>query len=189
MIFNSLAFILFAAVFFLILPLVYSRHTVKYLFIILASFTFYAFWDFRFIFLFIVIGLGDYFMGLAIQRYPEKGKALLAISVSYTLIWLVLFKYSNFFASNIDLLLRPFHLNFRLQYSIPELMLINPVGLSFFAFMSISYVVETYRGRIKATRNPLQYFTYLSFFPPPHVWSHHQASRPVESTWGEKDQY
>lgn len=165
MTFNSLAFILFAAIFFLILPLVYSRHTAKYLFIILASFAFYAFWDFRFIFLFIVIGLVDYSIGLAIQRYPEKGKAWLAISISNTLIWLILFRYSSFFASNIDVLLRPFHLNFRFQYSVPGFMLIGPVGLSFYAFMSMSYVVETYRGRIEATRNPLQYLAYLSFFP------------------------
>ena len=165
MIFNSVAFILFAAAFFMILPLIYSRRTVKYLFIVLASFGFYAFWDFRFIFLFVVIGLVDYSIGLAIQRYPKMGKGWLVISISNTLIWLILFKYSNFFASNIDAILRLVHLNARVQYRLPEFMLIGPVGLSFYTFMSMSYVVETYRGQIKATRNPLQYLAYLSFFP------------------------
>ena len=165
MIFNSISFLLFAAIFFLIWPLVRSLRTVKYLFIVLASWTFYAFWDYRFLFLFTVIGLVDYGIALAIQRYQRMKRGWLTLSVVNSLTWLILFKYSSFFASNIDMLLKIFHLDFRLQYSVPEVMLIGPVGLSFYSFMSISYVVEVYRERVEATPNPLHYLAYLSFFP------------------------
>jgi alginate O-acetyltransferase complex protein AlgI len=165
MLFNSLTFLIFVAIFFAIWPAVRSKHTLKYLFIVMASFTFYAFWDLRFLFLFIVIGLVDYSVGLAIQRYPGRKKGLVAVSIINSVSWLLLFKYSNFITSNIDSILEIFSIDFRLRTQLPELMLIGPVGLSFYSLMSISYVIDTYQERIIPTRNPLQYLAYLSFFP------------------------
>jgi len=137
----------------------------KYLYITLASFVFYSFWDFRFLFLFVIIGLTDYSLALAIQRYSHWGKGLVAISIVNSLAWLILFKYSDFVAIHLDMILKLFDVNLRLRSRVPEVMLIGPVGLSFYSFMSISYLIETFRGRMVPTRNPLHYLAYLSFFP------------------------
>ncbi len=165
MLFNSLGFLFFLAVFFAAWPQARKRRFTRYLYIVLASFTFYAFWNFRFIFLFIVIGCTDYCLSLAIRRYPGHKRELLVMSVVNTVGWLVCFKYSTFLASNIDLLFQMLHVDVHLRVHVPELMQVGAVGLSFYAFMSMSYVIETYRGTIRPTRNPLHYLAYLSFFP------------------------
>jgi alginate O-acetyltransferase complex protein AlgI len=165
LIFNSEAFLLFAAIFFLGWHLVRSRDTLKFAFIILMSFVFYSFWDVRFLFLFIVIGVADFTISLLIFGYPHLRKTLLTLSVVNTVCWLLLFKYNDFIAANINMLIKSVGLSWSITPIFSEWMMVVPVGLSFYSFMSISYVIDTYKSRITPTRNLLHYLAYLCFFP------------------------
>ena len=161
MLFNSLVFLIFAAVFFAVWPLVKQRILVRSTFIVIASFVFYGWWDWRFLFLIMGSGLIDFLCGLAIEKYPLRKKLFLWISLLGNIGSLAFFKYLNFFIANINgagsLLGAP------LQISPLELIL--PVGISFYTFQSMSYTIDVYRGQMKPTRHLSHFFAYLSMFP------------------------
>ncbi len=161
MLFNSLAFIVFAAVFFHIWPLISGMRQPKWLFLIIASFIFYGWWDWRFLILIVFTGLIDFFTGQAIYRYPAKKKIWLFISVSVNLAVLGTFKYLMFLLSS----LAGISTSLGMQMNIPTIELVLPVGISFYTFQSMSYTIDIYRGFLKPTNNILHYFAYLSLFP------------------------
>ncbi len=166
MLFNSLIFLVFAFFFFLFLPLINKlKNNYRWSYIIIASFIFYGWWDWRFLFLITGSGLIDYFAGKLIYKYPGKKTFFLIISLIGNIGSLAAFKYSHFIAENLDILFLTFGLNLNLVNRIPDFMTILPVGISFYTFQSMSYTIDIYRGRLKPVNNILQFFTFLAMFP------------------------
>lgn len=160
MLFNSIIFLIFATLFFAFWQLTKSNVTFRLALLTLASFIFYGWWDWRFLFLIIFSGLIDYFAALAITSFPRYKRFLLVLSLLANIGTLSLFKYSGFIIENID--------NFfgtNLSNQINSFFLITPVGISFYTFQSMSYTIDVYKGNLKPTKNVLQFFAYLSMFP------------------------
>lgn len=164
MLFNSLIFIVFALIFFFVARLLGKRIKGRLIWLIIASFFFYGWWDWRFIFLIIFSGLVDYFAALGIERIPKKKKLFFLLSVFANVGSLSLFKYSGFIAENLDSLLS-LQGNFSMVAHTPDFFLITPIGISFYTFQSMSYTFDVYRKKIKPTKNIIHFFAYLSMFP------------------------
>ncbi|MFH0758054.1 MAG: MBOAT family O-acyltransferase [Bacteroidota bacterium] len=167
MLFNSFIFLLFGTLFFLGLWFIRRSKSsnVKWAYLVAASFFFYGWWDWRFLFLILASGFIDYFGALGIHRYPGRRKLFLVLSVLANVGSLAVFKYSGFIAGNIDRLLELMGMTQRLSDNVPRFMLILPVGISFYTFQSMSYTIDVYRGKMVPTRNVLHFFAYLSLFP------------------------
>ncbi len=167
MLFNSAIFIVFALIFFIILYFVQRTHSkqLRWLFLVIASFFFYGWWDWRFLFLILASGFIDYFAAFGIKNHPERKKLFLILSVLGNLGSLAIFKYSGFIATNIDSFFRIFDIDIHLYENIPDFMLLLPVGISFYTFQSMSYTIDVYRGKLEPTRNVLHFFSYLALFP------------------------
>lgn len=164
MLFNSLIFVVFATVFFLVSKIIGGNIKGRLIWLTAASFFFYGWWDWRFLSLIAISGLIDYLAGLGIARFPTRKKLLLILSVIGNLGSLSLFKYSGFIAENIDNLLG-LQGSLSLAANIPQFFLITPVGISFYTFQSMSYTFDVYRGKLKPTKSILQFFAYLAMFP------------------------
>lgn len=163
MLFNSISFAIFLPIVFTIYWLL-AKKSVKYqnILLLLASYFFYSFWDWRFLFLLAFSTLLDYFTGLMI--FKSKGqlrKMWLVISVGTNLGFLGFFKYYNFFIESFSQLLH----SFGLQANVSTLSLILPVGISFYTFHGLSYVFDIYNKKVLPTKNFVQYSLFVSFFP------------------------
>lgn len=161
MLFNSLVFLVFAAIFFSIWPWIRHRLLVRSTFIVAASFVFYGWWDWRFLFLIIASGMVDYSCALAIENYPKFKKFWLWISLLANIGSLGVFKYCDFFIANLNQV--GSFAGWPLEIS--PLALTLPVGISFYTFQSMSYTIDVYRGEMKPTRHLSHFFAYLSMFP------------------------
>ena len=161
MLFNSLVFLIFAACFFLVWPLVRRAPTVRLATILVASAVFYGWWNPLYLLLILASGLIDFFAALAMTRFPRARAALLALSVLANLGTLAAFKYADFFIESVN----SFATQLGMEAGLTPLHLVLPVGISFYTFQSMSYTIDVYRGELEATRNPLVFFTYLSMFP------------------------
>ncbi len=170
MVFNSFHF----AYFFLILfPLYWALpHRPQNLLLLLASYYFYACWDCKIhllgvsvpaVTLLILSTAMDYWCGLAVDRIeePRRRKLFVALSMTLNLGMLAYFKYSNFFAENVQASLARMGVGVPLQH----LEVVLPIGISFYTFQSMSYVIDVYRRDIKPTRNFVQFAAFVSFFP------------------------
>ena len=153
MIFNSLEFLIFITIFFAFWPFLRNDKNLKWFFITFMSFVFYGWWDWRFLFLILASGLIDYFCALAIENRPKKRKLFFVLSLVGNLGALSVFKYSKFFATVLEDGFAQFNYQIDLVEKIPEFALILPVGISLYTFQSLSYTIDVYRGRLKATRN------------------------------------
>src|SRR5664279_2932374 len=158
MLFNTTQFFLFLAV---VLVLFYTapRPSRKYI-LLAASYYFYASWNAKFILLLLTLTVIDYGAGLWLERVAPgpRRKAVLIFSLAANLGFLGFFKYYNFLAANVALVLgRPPHSFF--------LEVVLPLGISFHTFQSISYEVDVYRGQQCAVRNPVHYALFICFFP------------------------
>ncbi len=133
------------------------------LFLTLASYGFYAAWDWRFCFLLLGSSLFNWGAALAIERAgPERARRwLLGIAVAGNLAVLGFFKYYDFFIEQLNDLF----LGLGLERELPYMAVILPVGISFFTFQGISYVIDVYRRDITASRSVLDILLYISFFP------------------------
>jgi alginate O-acetyltransferase complex protein AlgI len=151
--------ILFVAIFFL-LSIIRSS-LARRIIILSASCIFYAYWDWRFLSLLCIITVVDYYISQALVRTPQpnRRKALLTASVILNLGILGIFKYFNFFVDNFNLLLSP------LDLKLSNLNIILPIGISFYTFETLSYVIDVYRGDTKPARSVLDYAVFISFFP------------------------
>ncbi len=165
MLFNSAIFIIFAAVFFGLWPLLKRHCNTRWFYLVVASFFFYGWWDWRFLFLIVGSGLIDYFSGLAMAKWPQRRKLLLILSILGNIGSLAVFKYSGFVADNLMAVGEMLGYSWELKDSLPRMMLVTPVGISFYTFQSMSYTIDIYRGKLKPTRNILHFFAYLSLFP------------------------
>ena len=164
MIFNSLEFaIFFPIVFFLYWFVTNKSLKAQNILLLVVSYLFYSFWDWRFLFLLMFSTFLDYFTGLrmhdAKSNYWKKFWFWLSIGVN--LGFLGMFKYYNFFAESFADMLA----NFGLHVEVWTLQVILPVGISFYTFHGLSYVIDIYKERIKPERNFVDYAVFVSFFP------------------------
>ncbi|MEW5724871.1 MAG: MBOAT family O-acyltransferase [Thermodesulfobacteriota bacterium] len=138
-------------------------HGAHKVFMAAASYFFYGYWDWRFTFLLLGSSLLNYTAGrvLDLAASPRRRKWVVAAAVGLNLATLGFFKYYGFFMESLADLL--FALG--LERDLPFLEVILPVGISFFTFQGISYVVDVYRGRVPANRSLLNVVLYISFFP------------------------
>ncbi|MBF0357488.1 MAG: MBOAT family protein [Magnetococcales bacterium] len=167
MLFNSSVFFIFIAIFFLFWPLAKQKKNLRFAYLITASFFFYGWWDYRFLFLIIASGLLDYLLAFRIAKSSSlpKKRFFLFASLLGNIGSLACFKYLGFFAENLSLLLAGVGIEASLHENIPAFMLILPIGISFYTFQSMSYTIDVYFGRIKPTDNILHFFAYLAMFP------------------------
>lgn len=163
--FNSFPFIVFIVIFFIAWPFFKKRQNQRFLLLIIGSFVFYGWWDWRFLFLIIFSGLVDFVSAILINRFRNKARMLLALSVLVNVGILGVFKYSSFFAEQIENIFQFMSYPITLKDKIPEFALILPVGISFYTFQSMSYTIDVYRGKLEPTKNILHFFSYLAMFP------------------------
>jgi alginate O-acetyltransferase complex protein AlgI len=161
MLFNTLDFWLFFVVV-LALYLVLPRRA-QNLLLLLASYLFYACWDWRFVGLLLLSTSIDWTLGNAIarERTPKGAKRWVAMSVTVNLLFLGFFKYCNFFLASANALLTRLGAaptDFRLD-------VVLPVGISFYTFQSISYIVDVYRKEVEPARDPVDFALFVAFFP------------------------
>jgi alginate O-acetyltransferase complex protein AlgI len=164
MLFNSLDFLLFFPVVFLLYWFVFNRkmqHQNSLL--LIASYYFYSCWDWRFLFLLVFSTVLDYYSGHKIYDAKNKTqkKIWLIISVGINLGFLGVFKYYNFFIDSFVDFLSVFGVN----QSYATLNIILPVGISFYTFHGLSYVFDVYNDKIKPCTNWVNYSLFVSFFP------------------------
>ena len=161
MLFNSLAFFVFSIVFFVFWPILRKANTTRWLYLTIASFVFYGWWNWYYIFLLFFCGLLNYAAGWGISKHPTYKKLYLSISIAGNVAILAFFKYLGFIAENINTLLGC--INLGIKVSIPHIIL--PVGISFYTFQAMSYTIDIYKGNLKVARSFLHFMSYLCLFP------------------------
>ncbi|MGX5685010.1 MBOAT family O-acyltransferase [Chryseobacterium cucumeris] len=164
MLFNSIGFLIFLPIVFCLYWFVFNKkYQNQNKLLLLASFYFYACWDWRFLFLLMFsIGL-DYFSGIKIEnsRNKREAKFWLTLSIVINLGFLGFFKYYNFFIESFADLLG----GMGFKVNIWLLNVILPVGISFYTFHGLSYVIDVYKKRIRAERSFIDYAVFVSYFP------------------------
>ncbi|MEG6507539.1 MBOAT family protein [Methyloligella sp. 2.7D] len=163
MLFPTLDFGLFFLVVFAVAWELRSRPEGRKTFLVAASYLFYGYWDWRFATLLAASSLINYVAGrlIATTEADRAKRQLLAIAVALNLGILGFFKYYGFFLDSLASLLD----QAGWQRDLPFLEIILPIGISFFTFQGISYVVDVYRKHVTPEENPLDVFLYISFFP------------------------
>ncbi|MDB4974232.1 MAG: rane bound O-acyl transferase [Myxococcaceae bacterium] len=163
--FNTMLFVLFFCCFFIVFQFVARTRRDKLWCITLGSFLFYAAWDVRFVPLLFATAYIDFWVARAIARHqdPVRRSRLLLISIVGNLGVLGFFKYANFFASSAHGLLGL--LGRAGSEHAPHLNILLPAGISFYTFQSMSYVIDVYRGELRARDHPLEFLSAVSFFP------------------------
>lgn len=165
MIFNSASFLVFFLLFYFIYWIINNKFSfqVRNLFIVIASYLFYGWWDWRFLSLIFFSSAVDYTIGYLLGKEEKKRnrKLLLATSVIVNIGVLGFFKYFNFFVESFNDLLSVFSIN----SSLSTLEIILPVGISFYTFQTLSYTIDIYRKKLAPTKEVLSFFAFVSFFP------------------------
>lgn len=164
MLFNSISFAIFLPIVFGLYWLLFKKSLkAQNLLLLASSYFFYACWDWRFLFLLVFSTLLDYYTGLKISNTESSStkKFWFWFSISVNLGFLGVFKYYNFFAESFAVGLS----TLGLQVNPWTLQLILPIGISFYTFHGLSYVIDIYKERIKAEENFIDYSLFVSFFP------------------------
>ena len=164
MFFNSLTFAVFLPIVFILYWFVFNKtKSSQNLILIVASYYFYSCWDWRFLFLLVFSTFLDYYTGIRIEKSEnEKSRKFwFWLSVGINLGFLGMFKYYNFFASSFAELLNG--VGFKASPFLLDVVL--PVGISFYTFHGLSYVIDIYYKRIKAEYNFVDYSLFVSYFP------------------------
>ncbi len=165
MLFNSIEFFVFLASFFVLYWFVFNK-TLKTqnLLILISSYVFYGWWDYRFLSLIFLSTIVDYIIGLNIPKkdLKKKQKLLLWCSILFNLGILGFFKYYNFF---IDSWVNLFSsVGYQIK-SVWSLNIILPVGISFYTFQTMSYTIDIYRKKLEPTKDFISFASFVSFFP------------------------
>jgi len=164
MLFNSPEFLLFLPIVFGLYWFVVQRNLkAQNMLLVIASYVFYGWWDWRFLGLIAFSTLVDYLVGLQIEGAHEKRakKAWLGVSLLVNLGLLCYFKYSNFFIDSwVDAWATA-----GVTMHVSSLKVILPVGISFYTFQTLSYSIDIYRGNLKPTRSFINFAAFVSFFP------------------------
>ncbi|NOZ60572.1 MAG: MBOAT family protein [Calditrichaeota bacterium] len=159
--FNSFEFFIFLLIVYVIYLSLKLR--LQNWFLLLASYLFYAFWDWRFLGLILLSTTTDFFCAWKIDQHDfrKDRRKYLLVSLFVNLTMLGFFKYFHFFADNLFALLQ----NLGIQLHQSTLRVILPIGISFYTFQTMSYTIDVYRQKIKPTKNFIDYALYVAFFP------------------------
>jgi D-alanyl-lipoteichoic acid acyltransferase DltB (MBOAT superfamily) len=161
MVFNSLHFVWF----FIVVYAAYRMlpHRAQNWLLLVASYYFYAAWDWRFLGLLAASTLVDYTAARLLERTqdPRRRRAYLAISLGFNLTLLGFFKYFNFFSDSLRMLFAGFGM--RLDFVTLHVLL--PIGISFYTFVTMSYVIDVYRREVAARRNLVDFAVFVAYFP------------------------
>jgi D-alanyl-lipoteichoic acid acyltransferase DltB (MBOAT superfamily) len=164
MLFNSIEFIIFLPVVFILYWFVINKSLrLQNLFVLIASYVFYGWWDWRFLSLIIFSSFVDFFVAQQINRSEAdwKRKALLSVSIFINIGFLGFFKYYNFFVDSFVSSFATLGINLHAR----TLNVILPVGISFYTFQTLSYTIDVYRKSLKPTKDVIAFFAFVAFFP------------------------
>lgn len=164
LLFNSWGFAIFLpVVFFLYWFLTRQNHRQQNFLLLLASYFFYACWDVRFLFLLVFSTALDFYSGLRIAASGSRHirRNWLITSITANLVILGVFKYFNFFAASFVALGE----SVGMQLHAPALHILLPVGISFYTFHGLSYIIDVYKDKVPVERNFIDYAVFVCFFP------------------------
>ena len=164
MIFNSLDFAIFLPIVFLLYWFVVGKNLkIQNGLIVIASYVFYGWWDWRFLSLILFSSVVDFLVGLSLKKteVKSKRKLLLWTSIIVNLGFLGFFKYFNFFIDNFT---SAFTL-FGFEMTGYSLNIILPVGISFYTFQTLSYTIDVYRNKLEPTKDFIIFSAFVAFFP------------------------
>ena len=163
MLFNSFEFLFFLPIVFILYWFVFKKIQSQNIFILIASYVFYGWWDWKFLGLIFLSTIIDYTIGILLSKTKpiKKRKYLLWFSLLFNLGILGFFKYYNFFIDNwIDA-----WSNLGISMNKSSLNIILPVGISFYTFQTLSYSIDVYRNKLEPTKNFIAFASFVSFFP------------------------
>ncbi len=163
MLFNSFEFLVFLPIVFVVYWLLNNDLRKQNILLLVSSYIFYAWWDWRFLSLIIISSIVDFTAGTKIfkSETEKQRKAWLLVSLTANLGLLSIFKYYNFFAESFADLMNVFGW----QPNDLTLNIILPVGISFYTFQTLSYTIDIYRKQFQPTKDVISFFTYIAFFP------------------------
>ncbi len=165
MLFNSFEFLFFLPTVFILYWIVLGKSIqLQNILLLIASYIFYGWWDWRFLSLIAASTLLDYCIGIALDKTNHKSvkKRLLWLSILFNLGLLGFFKYFNFFIESwVDALASIGYVS----QNVWMLEIVLPVGISFYTFQTMSYSIDIYRGKLKPTKNFIAFAAFVSFFP------------------------
>jgi alginate O-acetyltransferase complex protein AlgI len=164
MLFNSIDFAIFLPIVFILYWLVCNRNLkLQNWLIVVSSYIFYGWWDWRFLSLVLFSTLVDYSIGLLLSKdeNDRKRKIYLWISMIVNLGFLGVFKYYNFFAANFEAAFS----FFGSSISSSRLDIILPVGISFYTFQTMSYTIDVYKRKLEPTKDFIAFAAFVTFFP------------------------
>ena len=164
MLFNSLDFAVFLPIFFILYWYVTNKNLqLQNFLIVIASYIFYGWWDWRFLFLIFFSSITDYIIGKALQVTEKEKyrKFLLWFSIVTNVGFLGFFKYYNFF---LDSFVSAFSF-FGKSISVNSLDIILPVGISFYTFQTLSYTIDVYKRKLEPAKDIISFLAFVSFFP------------------------
>ena len=174
MLFNSIEFLVFLPIVFLLYWFVFKPLKLQNLFVVVASYLFYGWWDARFLVLIAFTSICSYYSGIFIkkvrkravaeedsQKIERRARWIVAANITINLLILGIFKYYNFFLENFEALFA----QFGIKLSWPTLKIILPVGISFYTFQALSYTIDVYRKKLEPTKDVIAFFAFISFFP------------------------
>ncbi|WP_299779271.1 MBOAT family O-acyltransferase [uncultured Formosa sp.] len=164
MLFNSIDFAIFLPIVFLMYWFVFHKNLkLQNILIVVISYFFYAWWDWRFLSLIIFSTLVDYTIGLKLENEKKqlKRKILLWVSILVNLGCLGFFKYYNFFLDNFITAFSYFGMHIKTN----NLNIILPIGISFYTFQTLSYTIDVYHKKLKPTKDLIVFSAFVSFFP------------------------
>jgi D-alanyl-lipoteichoic acid acyltransferase DltB (MBOAT superfamily) len=149
---------------FLLYWVVFRGRRMQNLLIVVASYVFYGWWDWRFLLLIALTSLCSYGSGLLLEHYEGRRRMQQAVSAANIVLNLTIlgvFKYYNFFVENLDALLGI--MGYKLDWITMNVIL--PVGISFYTFQALSYTIDVYQKKLPATHDIVEFFAYICFFP------------------------
>ena len=163
MLFNSFEFAAFFAVFYLLYLMLFRWRRAQNMLLLVASYVFYGWWDWRFLSLLALSTVVDFSVGRALTRTDDSAerKRLVTISVVVNLAVLGFFKYFNFFVGSFTDAMAS------VGWTVDALTLdiVLPVGISFYTFQTLSYSIDVYRKKMPAARSLLDFAVFVAFFP------------------------
>ena len=164
MLFNSIDFAIFLPIVFILYWFVTNKNLkLQNFLIVVASYVFYGWWDWRFLFLIVFSSMIDFLVGIYLNKSENKlhRKMLLWLSILVNLGLLGFFKYYNFFLDNF---ITAFSF-FGKEINGSSLNIILPVGISFYTFQTLSYSIDVYRRKLEPTKDIIAFLAFVSFFP------------------------
>jgi alginate O-acetyltransferase complex protein AlgI len=161
LIFNSFAFLVFFVVTYALYRLAWYRFKLQNRLLLIASYVFYGYWDWRFLPLLVASTVVDYYCGKLMVQNPTSRKHLLLTSIVVNIGILFVFKYFEFFQGNFVALMN----SIGLQASPLISHVLLPLGISFYTFQKMTYAIDIYEGKIKPTEDFFDFALFVSFFP------------------------